>query len=82
MKIVITPSLLVVVDYDGDELAVALRPDEYQKLVEIEAHVPRPEEPGVFTTSGIGWYTKQDFYKYVNLVIRTAWKDTRRTLNR
>ena len=79
MKIIITPTLLVVADYDGDELVVPLYPHEYSKLIEIEilTQLEQSSKDNTFVDLNAP-YKRTDFYKYVNTVIRTAYKDGRR----
>lgn len=81
MKIIITPSLLVVADYDGDELVVPLFPHEYQVLISIGIGSSFGNYCDTLTF-GTQTETNRNLVKYVNTVIRTAYKDVRRTLPR
>lgn len=85
MRITITPTLLVVADYDGDELVTPIYPHEYRRLVEMGYPLIAKKE---FSWDGFDMvdvslyqhYTDRDLYKHINTIIRTAFKDVRRTL--
>jgi hypothetical protein len=86
MKIIITPTLLVVADYDGDELVVPLYPHEHRKLVEMAyPHICTEtfdDGTDVWKVGPPVLFTERELYKEINTVIRNAYKDVRRKLPR